>query len=48
MPTAEKQQTIKELSALMKKSAMMVLTDYRGMTVADISDLRRQMRAKGV
>lgn len=48
MPTAEKKQTIKELSALMKKSAMMVLTDYRGMTVADISDLRRQMRAKGV
>jgi len=48
LPTAEKQQTIKELSALMKKSAMMVLTDYRGMTVADISDLRRQMRTKGV
>jgi large subunit ribosomal protein L10 len=48
LPTAEKQQTIKELAGLMKKSAMMVLTDYRGMTVADISDLRRQMRAKGM
>lgn len=48
MPTAEKQQTITELAGLMKKSAMMVLTDYRGMTVAELGDLRRQMRAKGM
>ncbi len=48
LPTAEKQQTISELSGLMKRSAMMVLTDYRGMTVAEVSDLRRLMRAKGM
>lgn len=48
MPTAEKQKTISELSSLMKKSTMMVLTDYRGMTVAELGDLRQQMRQRGM
>ncbi len=48
MPTARKEQTVGELAALLKKSPMVVLTDYRGMKVSELSDIRRQMRAKGM
>lgn len=48
MPTAEKAQTIDELSQKLRDSKGAVLLDYRGLNVAAISDLRRQLRAEEV
>jgi len=47
MPTPKKEMTVKELTDLLQRSQVAVLTDYRGMTVATISQLRRQLRDKG-
>lgn len=43
MPTAQKAQTIDELTQKLRDSKGAVLLDYRGLTVAGISDLRRQL-----
>ena len=48
MPTPKKEATVQELAELLKRSQVAVLTDYRGMTVATITQLRRQLRDKGV
>jgi large subunit ribosomal protein L10 len=48
MPTPKKEAPIHELSDLLRNSQVAVLTDYRGMSVATISQLRRQLREKGV
>jgi len=48
MPTPKKEATVEELTALLRRSQVAVLTDYRGMTVATITQLRRQLRDKGV
>ena len=48
MPTARKKETVKELQDLFTKSQVLVFTDYRGMSVAEITNLRRQLREKGV
>jgi large subunit ribosomal protein L10 len=48
MPTPKKEATVQELAALLQRSQVAVLTDYRGMTVATITQLRRQLRDKGV
>jgi large subunit ribosomal protein L10 len=48
MPTPKKEATVGELTDLLKRSQVAVLTDYRGMTVATITQLRRQLRDKGV
>jgi len=40
--------TIHELTTLLQNSQVAVLTDYRGMTVATITQLRRQLRDRGV
>jgi large subunit ribosomal protein L10 len=48
MPTPKKEMTVKELTDLLQRSQVAVLTDYRGMTVATITQLRRQLRDKGV
>jgi large subunit ribosomal protein L10 len=48
MPTAEKAKTIEELAAKLRDSRGAVLLDYRGLDVAAISDLRRQLRAQEV
>ncbi len=48
MPTAEKAQMIEELSHKLRDSKGAVLLDYRGLNVAEISDLRRQLRAEEV
>ena len=39
---------VKELQQLFSKSEVMIFTDYRGLTVSDITNLRRQLREKGV
>lgn len=48
MPTAAKAQTIEELSQKLQDSKGAVLLDYRGLNVADISELRRQLTAEEV
>src|SRR6476619_7159308 len=48
MPTARKKEAVKELQDLFTKSQVLIFTDYRGLSVADITNLRRQLREKGV
>jgi large subunit ribosomal protein L10 len=48
MPTAEKAQTIDELTTKLRDSKGAVILDYRGLNVADISALRRQLAAEQV
>lgn len=48
MPTPRKRETVKELSKLFKSSQVLIFTDYRGLSVSEISNLRRQLRDKGV
>src|SRR3954467_12414155 len=48
MATKKKKQTVKELNHLFQESQVLIFTDYRGLTVADITNLRRQLRDKGV
>jgi len=48
MPTAKKKVAVKELQDLFTKSQVLIFTDYRGMSVAEITNLRRQLRDKGV
>ena len=39
---------VKELQHLFTDSQVLIFTDYRGLSVADITNLRRQLREKGV
>ncbi|HEX9014545.1 MAG TPA: 50S ribosomal protein L10 [Chloroflexota bacterium] len=48
MPREEKVREVDELSELLAKSSMAVLTDYRGMTVTDMANLRKRLREQGV
>src|SRR5436305_12244244 len=48
MPTAKKKEAVKELQELLQNSQVLIFTDYRGLSVADITNLRRQLRDKGV
>jgi len=43
MPTAEKIDRVAELKASIEGSAALLLTDYRGLTVSEISELRRSL-----
>ncbi len=47
MDRAEKQELVSELNATFQGAEMVVVTHYSGLTVAEISDLRRQMRDAG-
>jgi len=44
MAKQEKAQLVKELSALLKSSTSIYLTDYRGLNVKDITDLRKRLK----
>jgi len=44
---AEKAQVIDELNAVFGETGVVVVTHYKGLTVAEISDLRVRMRAAG-
>jgi len=48
MPTARKKEAVKELQDLFTKSQVLIFTDYRGLSVSEITNLRRQLREKGV
>ncbi len=44
----QKEKEVEELSDLLSRSSLVVLTDYRGLTVADMASLRRKLREQGV
>lgn len=44
MPTPEKAAAVERVSALLDRGVGAILTDYRGLTVAEITDLRRRLR----
>lgn len=43
-----KQNIVKEIQDKFKNSASTVVAEYRGLSVAEVTDLRRQLRAEGV
>ena len=47
MLRAEKAQVIDDLNAVFGEAGVIVVTHYKGLTVAEISDLRTRMRAAG-
>lgn len=47
MLRAEKAGVIEDLGAVFQRSGVVVVTHYKGMTVAEMGNLRRQMRAAG-
>lgn len=47
MLRAEKAQVISDLNAVFKETGVVVVTQYRGMTVPEMSTLRSQMRQQG-
>lgn len=47
MPTAQKEQTIQQAKEWYSQSLGFVFTDYRGLKVKEMQDLRRELRAKG-
>ncbi|MDD2705894.1 MAG: 50S ribosomal protein L10, partial [Acidocella sp.] len=47
MDRIEKREFVAELSAVFAETSMVVVTRNAGMTVADVTDLRRKMRAAG-
>jgi large subunit ribosomal protein L10 len=46
VPTPKKAQQIEEISELLRDSTLTILTDYRGLTVADMQGFRSQLREK--
>jgi large subunit ribosomal protein L10 len=48
MPTAKKEQDISSLEKRISESTIAIATDYTGMTVTDMTTLRRSLRGQGV
>lgn len=52
MPNAkvlkEKQQVVADVTEKFRGSACTVITDYRGLSVADVTELRKQLREAGI
>jgi large subunit ribosomal protein L10 len=48
MPTDAKRQAVEELAEMLRSSAAMAVTDYRGLKVADMQTVRRSLRGSGV
>ena len=46
-PNADKVEVVSEIKALLANSDAAILTEYRGMTVSNMSDLRRSLRSAG-
>jgi large subunit ribosomal protein L10 len=46
-PRPEKSEEVAELRATLEKSAAVILTDFRGLTVAEINTLRAKLRETG-
>jgi large subunit ribosomal protein L10 len=47
MPTAEKERTIEQAQEWYSRSKGVVFTDYRGLKVKEMQELRRNLKAKG-
>jgi large subunit ribosomal protein L10 len=45
---ARKEGIVQEVKEKLSKSQVVILTDYRGLNVAEITDLRRQLREEGI
>lgn len=48
MNRAQKVELVEELSEKLKTTPLVVLADYRGVTVPEITELRRQFREQGI
>jgi large subunit ribosomal protein L10 len=48
MPTQRKVESIEEVSEKLKRASGLVITDYRGLTVAQLQELRKKLRAQNV
>ena len=48
MPTAKKIQEVEELSEVLGRSTVVIGAEYRGLSVKDTTNLRRQLRDAGV
>lgn len=48
MPTPKKVETVGQLKELLQKATLAIAADYRGLTVADMTALRRRLREAGV
>ena len=48
MPTAQKEIAVAELKALMENATIMIAAEYRGLSVKDMTQLRRTLRQSGV
>jgi large subunit ribosomal protein L10 len=48
MPAAKKVETVAELSELLGRSTTVIAADYRGLSVADSTAMRRQFREAGL
>jgi large subunit ribosomal protein L10 len=44
MPNPEKEASVGELAEKIRRAKLLVITDYRGLTVRDLAALRRQLR----
>lgn len=47
MPTPQKEEIVSDVSEQLKDSQGVILTEYRGLTVAQISELRKKLRDSG-
>ncbi len=48
MPTEKKIEAVKEIQEWMKDTSIIITTDYSGLPVGEMTDLRRALREKGV
>lgn len=48
MATEKKEQLVAEFQETMSKCSVGILTDYRGLTMAEMTDLRRKLRAANI
>ena len=48
MPTEKKEKIIKGLRDVFSRCSVGILTDYRGLTTAELSNLRRRLREAGI
>ena len=48
MATPKKVERVEEVSEKLKRTTGLVITDYRGLSVAEMQDLRRKLRAGGI